>query len=139
MADLADLIKEVEAEGLVDQAGVEALLEPYRNNQDAANIYGKEAGKLGKIIKEWLALNPGLELADGEHGLVARLQTKKLPGHKYDLVAIRDNNPALFARLVATASLRIDHDAAVAADLGGEIKRYEIPIGETSALLVTRQ
>jgi hypothetical protein len=138
MPDLTDLIAEVEAEGMVDQAGVEALLLPYRDNQDAAALYGKEAGRLGKIIKEWLVLNPGLDLADGEHGLVARLQTRKLPGHKYDLVAIIENNPALFARLISTRALRVDHDAAVAADLGGEVKKYEIPAGETSALLVVR-
>ena len=139
MPDLADLIAEVEAEGMDDQASIEALLEPYRNNQDASLLYGKEAGKLGKRIKEWLALNPGLELVDGEHGLVATLQTKKLPGHKYDLVAIIENNPALFARLVSTRALQVDHDKAVAADLAGELKRYAIPVGETSALIVRRQ
>lgn len=136
---LNDIAKEIDAAEDADQQRIEALLEPYRANQDAALLYGKEAGALGKRIKEWLALHPDAELVDGEHGLTARLQTKKLPGHKYDLVAIIENNPALFARLVSTRALRIDHDAAIAADLGGEVKKYEIPAGETSALIVVRK
>lgn len=137
--ELADFMASIAAEEDADQARIELLLEPYRNNQDAQNLYGKEAKALGARIKEWLALHPEVEeITDGEHGLTARLQTRRLPGHAYDLVAIIENNPALFARLVSTRALRIDHDLAIAAGLGGEVGRYEVPVGETAALIVSR-
>lgn len=137
---LDDLIAQVDAEETAEQERIESLLEPYRNNQDAQNLYGKEAAKLGARLKEWLALHPEVEeIVDGEHGLVGRLQTRKLPGHRYDLVSIIENNPALFARLISVRALRVDHELAVAAGLGPEIKKYEVPAGETAALIVARQ
>lgn len=137
---LDNLIAEVNAEEAADQARIEALVEPYWSNQKAQNLYGKEAGALGKKIKEWFALHPDVdELVDGEHGLTARIQNRRLPGHKYDLVAIIENNPALFARLVSVRALSIDHDLAIAAGLSGEIKKYEIPAGESAALIVVRK
>ncbi len=135
--ELSGFMAELNAEETKDQARIEDLLEPYRDNQDAATRFGNEAKKSGKQIKEWLALNPGLDLYD-DKGFHAYLQTKRIAGHNYDLVAIIENNPALFARLVSTRSLTIDHDKAEASDLGGEIKKYEIPTGETSALQVKR-
>lgn len=137
---LEDIAREIAGAEDEDQARIEALVEPYWSNQKAQNLYGKEAGALGKKIKEWFALHPDVdELVDGEHGLTARIQTRRLPGHKYDLVAIIENNPALFARLVSVRALSVDHDLAVAAGLSGEIKKYEIPAGESAALIVTRQ
>lgn len=136
---LAEYKAQDAAEALSDQARVEALLEPYRDSQDASNLYGKMAGEYGAQIKQWLALNPDIELMDQEHGLSAKLKTRKLPGHHYDLVAIIENNPALFARLVSTRALLVNHDAAVAMGLGGELKRYEEPAGETSTLEVKRK
>ena len=135
---LAGFLDDLDAEETAEQARIEALLEPYRDSRDASNLYGKMAGEYGEQIKSWMQLNPDVEVADPEHGLTARLQTRRLPGHFYDLVAIIENNPALFARLVSTRALRIDHAAALAADLGGEIKPYAIPSGETTALIVER-
>lgn len=136
---LADYLAQDAAEALSDQAHIEALLEPYRDSQDASNLYGKMAGEYGAQIKQWLQLNPDIELVDQEHGLSAKLKTRKLPGHKYDLVAIIENNPALFARLVSTRALLINHDVAVAVGLGGELKKYAEPSGETTALEVKRK
>ncbi len=72
---LAGFLAELDAEGLKDQARIEDLLEPYRDNQDAATRFGNEAKKSGAKIKEWLALNPGLDLYD-DKGFHAYLQTR---------------------------------------------------------------
>jgi hypothetical protein len=135
---LEDLIQQVDAEELSEQARIEALLEPYRDSQDAANLYGKMAGEYGVQIKQYLQLNPEVELADSEHGLTARLQTRKLPGKKFDFIAIRDGNTSLLNRLIACGALTVNFDAAKAQGLEGELKRYEVPSGETTALIVTR-
>ena len=132
---LAGFLADLDTEEKQEEASIEKLLRPYHDNADASTAYGKTAAKDGKRIKEWLALNPGIDLYD-DTGLRAYLQTKRVAGHKFDLVAIIENNPALFDRLVSTRSLLVDYDKAVASDLGGELKRYEIPMGETSALQV---
>ena len=106
---------------------------------DAANAYEKVAKPLNERIKRYHQLNPDVELIDSEHGLIAMFVNRKLPGHKYDFVAIRDGNAGLLARLVAVGALRVDHDAAEAADLGGEVRRYEVPSGESVALIVVRK
>lgn len=136
---LADYLAQDAAEALSDQARAEALLLPYRDNADAVHAYEKVVKPLRAQIMEYHQLNPDTELVDQEHGLVAKFVSRKLPGHKFDLVAIIENNPALFARLISVRALRVDYDAAIAADLGGEIKKYEVPAGETTALIVVRQ
>lgn len=136
---LNDIAAQIDAEELSRQAEVEALLEPYRDSQDASNLYGKMAADYGIQIKEYLQLNPDVELVDSEHGLTATLGTMKLPGYKYDLVAIIENNPTLWQRLVSTRSLSINHDVAKAQGLEGELKRYALPAGQTSRLIVRRK
>ncbi len=105
-----------------------------RSNEKEAKDHKNAAGS---VIKGWFLTHPDeTELVDGEWQLRAFMQTRKLPGHHYDAIAIRDNNPGLFARLAATGCLRIDHDVAVAQGLEAEIKRYKLPSGETQALIV---
>ncbi len=136
---LAGFLKELDEEALTEQARVEGLLESYRDNQDAANRFSKEAAALGAQIKQFLQLNPDVELYDEKANLSARLQTRRLPGHFFDFIAIRDGNTALLNRLIACGALTVNWEAAKAQGLDGELRRYEIPVGETTALQVVRK
>lgn len=136
-APLAGFMAELDAE---DQAqNLEAVKSIKQYDVERSNESQAKAAKemAGLTLKEWFKTHPDeTELVDGEWQLKAFMQTRKLPGHKYDLTAIIENNPALFARLVSTRALLIDHDVAVAQGLEGEIKKYKLPSGETQALQV---
>ncbi len=135
--ELYDFIQELNAED--DAATKEAtrnlkVYEVERSNEKEAKDHKDAAGS---VIKGWFLTHPDeTELVDGEWQLVARMQTRRLPGHKYDLTAIIENNPGLLQRLISVRALVIDHDVAVAQGLEGEIKRYKMPSGETQALIV---
>ena len=138
--ELQSLFADVDAEESAERAQVEALLLPYRDAADASTLYSKSAQTYGATIKRWLEMHPDETLTDGEHGLTARLQSRRLPGQRWDLLAIRENNPALYHQLEMLGCLSVDAKAVAAHidDLAG-LKRYELPAGETSALIVVRR
>ncbi len=135
--ELSGFMAELDAEE--DAATKEATrnLKVYdveRSNEKEAKDHKDAAGS---VIKGWFLTHPDeTELVDGEWQLRAFMQTRKLPGHRFDLVAIIENNPALFARLVSERALSVDYDKALASGLDGELKRYAMPSGETQALIV---
>lgn len=136
-ADLARLIAETEEEEAQADRDAIASIKAYdvaRANRDQ----GAEDMKApGEVLRNYFRSHPDeRELVDGEWNLRAYMETRRSKGHKYDLVAIIENNPALWERLVSVRALTLDHDIAEANGLGDEIKRYELPNGETQALQV---
>ena len=141
--ELQSLFADVDAEESAERAQVEALLEPYRDAADASTLYSKSAQTYGATIKRWLEMHPDkiLEFVnDHEKVFVGSLQSRRLPGQRWDLLAIRENNPALYHQLEMLGCLSVDAKAVAAHidDLAG-LKRYELPAGETSALIVVRR
>ena len=134
---LAGMIAAVEDEELAGRRAAVGAIKPYAVERDNESTAKAAKDGHGLVLREFFKSHPNdLELADGEWGLKAYMGTRKLPGHKYDLVSIIENNPALFARLVSVRALLIDYDVAVKQGLESEIKRYEVPSGETQALIV---
>lgn len=134
---LDKLIADVTAEEA--QADRKAIENIKRYDVERANEQQAKAQKdaAGNVIKDYLRTHPEVtELVDGEWGLRAFMETRRSKGHKYDLVAIIENNPKLWERIVSVRALTLDHDIAEANGLGDEIKRYELPNGETQALQV---
>lgn len=134
---LDKLIADVDAEEAQADRKAIAAIKAYdveRANEQQAKAQ-KDAH--GNTLRDWFRTHPEeMELVDGEWGLRAFMETRRHGGHKYDLVAIIENNPALWTRLVSVRALTLDHDIAEANGLADEIKRYELPNGETQALQV---
>lgn len=135
---LERIIADVNAEEAEARSLMAGLLWLYDKARTDESLAKADKNNLGDKLKAFLQLNPELRLWDGERGYEAFLQERRVPGHTYDHVAIRENNPALWERLIAANCLRIDHAAAVAAGLYGDAKRYEVPAGTTTALQVVK-
>lgn len=126
-------IEEVE----LDEKLAVSCLVPYVEARDAATSAKKDQDRLGELIKKWLEQHAGEVVYDGEAGLEARLQERRLPGRPCDLNALLDAEPHLLAQLIRNGCLKVD-EAAVkrAGALAGGVERYLGPAGVTHALIV---
>ena len=61
------------------RAEVEALLQPLWLARQAKNAAAKDDEKFSAIVRQWLELNDGEALVDGEHDIRAHFQRRALP------------------------------------------------------------
>lgn len=95
------------------RAEIEALLQPLWLARQAKNAAIKDDDKYSAIVRQWMELNEGEEPTDGEHGIRAYFQSRKL--ESWDLrtapidlvIALRDAG-LLDVRTKTLAQLRKD-------------------------------
>lgn len=113
-----------------------AILSEYHMLGQAITVSQKRRGDLGDAIKRWFAASGETELVDGEIGLIATLQ-RRHGTPEWDTKSMPDS---LVLRLRDLAALKVDGKVMKA--LSGkvaevdEIRRYEMPGAETTALIV---
>lgn len=116
------------------------LLAPYVEAQIEESGAKKRKEIIGKAVKEWLEEHDGEELADLEHGLVATLKERGMPGREYDLVSIAKNDPSLFQRLLDLGCLEVsDAKVKVQGQQLAGVERYAFPKRVTRYLDVKKE
>ena len=92
---------------------MEALLKPYIAARAEKQPFETVLQAWGTQLKAWLQDHPGEQLIDGEHNIVAELQSRQ-GSPEYDLITIAEHDPSLFSRLLKTGCLRVDHKSVKA-------------------------
>ena len=120
-----------------DAGAMEALLKPYVAIREQKQPLETALDAWGKRLKAWLQAHPGEQLIDGEHNIVAELQTRR-GTPQYDLITLAERDPVLFERLLKTGCLRVDHKSVQAqqGQVGGT-SIYIASLPETEALQVS--
>lgn len=92
MNEIAD---EIEQEELRERRELVGMLARYVEDRSARDGYGRDVEKVAGLLKSWLNLHSEEELADGEHGIVARLQER----HGTDIYETEHMDKALILAL----------------------------------------
>lgn len=134
---LENFIDQVDAEENAARLDAIKAVKQYDTARTNEAYDKAQKDQAGNVLREWFKTHPEeTELVDGEWGLRAWMETRRTGTRKFDLTSIIENNPSLFARLVSVRALQIDYDVAEAQGLADEVKRYEMPSGESQALQV---
>lgn len=138
--ELAAIAREIEQAEDADRETLTQMLSVYADARDKRDAAGRDVTQLGKYLRDWLNLHPGEELWDAERNIVAFLRTQKLPVQRYDVNAIIQNNPQLWARLIEHGCIELNVAAIKAAgpNIAG-IERYAFPKEVTESLQVVRK
>ncbi|HXK33125.1 MAG TPA: hypothetical protein VNM91_03815, partial [Dehalococcoidia bacterium] len=91
-----------------------------------------------ELLRSWLRANGEDELVDAESGWGVRLQTAQ-GTPRYDVVSLREHDPALWQRCVELALVTLDHRAVQAQERAGQIAgldRYRMPGSTVERLVV---
>lgn len=129
---------EVLAEELqISQRQAVSLLANYVKARAVAADAKRDQDGLGAQLKGYLEAHRGEELHDGERDITARLQRRR-GADRWDVMSMPDD---LVLRLKALGALSIDKDVLKAligkSGDADAARRYAIPGGETTALIVT--
>ncbi len=120
------------------QSEVEGLLDEYATLTEALNITRRRQQELRERIVQFMELEHVDELYDGEHGVTARLQTRR-SSTTYDVGSMPDY---LVLRLRDLAVLNTDAKAMKALDRrvieALAVNQFEVPGREAVALTVRR-
>lgn len=134
---LQEIIDEVEGDTIADRANLVACLKPYIESRDKRDYHAKEVDLLGKTIKAYLE-RTGEELWDGEAEIVGKLQTRN-GSESYDVFNMP---PELVLKLQQANALSVDLKVLKAlvgkSALPEDVKRWKIPGGQTTALIVQK-
>ena len=122
-----------------NRAYLEEQVKNLYDVRDTINTLKKTEEHLSQLLRLYLEKHPDEKLIDGEHGIVAFLQSRNGPA-PYDLVRIYKEEPHLFDRLQELGCLTVNAAAVKAqgANLAG-VDAYKGFAAQTFALLVKKE